>query len=259
MLRLTDWPGVFAALAVLGLGILALGVFALPETLPRDQRRTGGARGTLRDYRQLLRDRTFVGLVLVAGLAMASVFAYVAGSSFVYQGQYGLDSQQFGLLFGAGAAGLVAASQLNVRLLNKYTPQQILRVGLAVGSVGGLALVLFAVTGFGGLPALVAALLVVLAAGGIALPNAPALALTRHGEAAGTAAALLGAAQFGIGAISAPLVGLLGTDARAMAAVVAVAMLLALGVLILSTRPAPEPASESEASLGAAEPLAVEA
>ena len=50
------------------------------------------------------------------------------------------------------------------------------------------------------------------------LPNAPALALARHGEAAGTASALLGAVQMGVGAIVSPLVGLLGNDALAMGA-----------------------------------------
>jgi DHA1 family bicyclomycin/chloramphenicol resistance-like MFS transporter len=251
VLRLTAWQGVFGALAVLGVAILLLAVFALPETLPRELRRTGGLRGTVSDYGTLLRDRTFIGLVLVAGLAMASIFAYVAGSSFVYQEQYGLDTQQFGLLFGAGAAGLIAASQLNVRLLNRYSPQQILVVGLSVGSVGAAALVVFAATGFGGLPALVGALLAVLAAGGIALPNAPALALTRHGEAAGTASAMVGAAQFGIGAVAAPLVGVLGTDALAMAAVVASGMILALVILLLSTR-SPRPAPiEAEAPAAA--------
>jgi DHA1 family bicyclomycin/chloramphenicol resistance-like MFS transporter len=241
VLRLTAWQGVFGTLAVLGAGILVLAVVALPETLPRERRRTGGARGTLRDYATILRDRTFIGLVLVAGLAMAAIFSYVAGSSFVYQEQYGLDTQQFGLLFGLGASGLIAASQLNVRLLRSYSPLRILRGGLAVGAVGALALVTFAATGFGGLPALVVALVVVLSAGGVALPNAPALALSRHGEAAGTASALLGAAQFGIGAVAAPMVGVLGSDALAMAAVVTVAMLLAFAIMLPATRTRPEP------------------
>ena len=74
-----------------------------------------GSRGTLRGYGALLRDRTYVGLVLVAGLTMAGLFTYVSGSSFVYQGEFGLDEQQFGLLFGAGAVWLIAATQLNPR------------------------------------------------------------------------------------------------------------------------------------------------
>lgn len=115
VLRVTDWRGIFVVLAALGVGLVALAVVGLQETLPPSRRRPGGVRATLGAYRTLLRDRTFVGLVVVAGLSMAALFGYVAGSSFVFQGQYGMDEQTFGLVFGAGAIGLIAATQLNVR------------------------------------------------------------------------------------------------------------------------------------------------
>ncbi|MEU4480978.1 multidrug effflux MFS transporter [Micromonospora sp. NPDC023966] len=238
LLRWSDWRGVFVALAAFGLLLVVVAVVGLRETLPPERRRHGGLAAVGRDYRALLRDRTFVGLVLVAGLAMAALFAYVAGSSFVFQQRYGLDEQQFGLAFGAGAVGLITATQLNVRLLRRYTPQRILVTALAVGTAAGLVLVSFAATGVGGLAAVLASLWVVLAAAGLAMPNAPALALSRHGEAAGTAAALLGAVQFGVGALAAPLVGVLGTGSVAMAAVVAGGMAVALAVLLTVVRPA---------------------
>ncbi|WP_262282001.1 multidrug effflux MFS transporter [Micromonospora sp. MA102] len=238
LLRWSDWRGVFVALAVFGLLLVLVAAVGLRETLPPERRRHGGVAAVGRDYRALLRDRTFVGLVLVAGLAMAALFAYVAGSSFVFQQRYGLDEQQFGLAFGAGAVGLITATQLNVRLLRRYTPQRILVAALTVGTGAGLVLVSFAATGVGGLPAVLASLWVVLAAAGLAMPNAPALALSRHGEAAGTAAALLGAVQFGVGALAAPLVGVLGTGSVAMAAVVAGGMAVALIVLLTVVRPA---------------------
>ncbi|SCL48026.1 multidrug effflux MFS transporter [Micromonospora chersina] len=238
LLRWSDWRGVFVALAVFGLLLVVVAAVGLQETLPAERRRRGGVAAIGRDYRALLRDRTFVGLVLVAGLAMAALFAYVAGSSFVFQERYGLDEQQFGLAFGAGAVGLITATQLNVRLLRRYTPQRILVTALAVGTAAGLVLLSFAATGFGGLAAVLASLWVVLAAAGLAMPNAPALALSRHGEAAGTAAALLGAVQFGVGALAAPLVGVLGTGSVAMAAVVAGGMAVALVVLLTVVRPA---------------------
>jgi len=238
VLRWTDWRGVFIALAGFGVVLLTLAMLKLPETLPAHLRRRGGVLDTARIYGSLLRDRTFVGLVVVAGLAMAALFAYVSGSSFVFQEQYGLGEQQFAIVFGAGAIGLIAASQLNVRLLRRYTPQRILVTALAVGAVAGFGLLVFAVTGFGGLPAILVSLWVVLAASGLAMPNAPALALSRHGEAAGTAAALLGAVQFGIGAVSAPMVGVLGNGSVAMGLVVFSGMVAALAVLFLVVRPA---------------------
>src|SRR3954469_24669976 len=89
VLRFTSWRGVFVVLAVYGVALLAIGWFALPETLPPSRRVSSGVTGTLATYRDLFRDRAYVGLVLVAGLTMASLFSYVAGSSFVYQRQFG--------------------------------------------------------------------------------------------------------------------------------------------------------------------------
>jgi len=237
VLNWTSWRGVFVVLALLGIAMLTVTALALPETLPVDRRRNGGVRGTVRDYGRLFTDRAYIGLILVAGLAMAALFAYVSGSSFVFQEQYGLNEQEFGFVFGAGAVGLITATQLNVRLLRRWTPSQILVTSLAGGAVAGLVLLLFAATGFGGLVGVLIPLWVVLASAGLAFPNAPALALSRHGEAAGTAAALLGAVQFGVGALAAPLVGLLGTAAVGMALVIAGGMLAANVMLLLVARP----------------------
>jgi len=236
LLRLTDWRGVFGALAVLGALLLLMAARALPETLPPSRRRTGGVAGTARAYRALLRDRSYVGLVLVAGSAMAALFAYVSGSAFVLQEQYGLDEQQFGLAFGAGALFLIGATQLNVRLLDHTGPAQVMTGALVAGVLASGVLLAIAATG-GGLVPLLAALWAVLAAVGLVMPNAPALALSRHAHVAGTAAALLGAVQFGVGAVAAPLVGLLGTDATAMGLVMLGGTVSALAVLLLVVRP----------------------
>ena len=244
ILRFTSWRGVFALLAAYGLVLLVVGWAAVPETLPPERRRSSGVRGTLRVYRGLLRDRTYVGLVLVAGLTMAGLFSYVSGSSFVYQGQFGLDEQQFGLLFGVGAFWLIAATQVNPLLLRRWSPQQVLVAGTVAGALAGATLVALEATGTGGLAGVTAALWAVLAACGLALPNAPALALSRHGEVAGSAAALLGAIQFGVGAVVSPVVGLLGNDAAAIGLVVLTSLALAIAVLVGVVRPWQLPAGD---------------
>ncbi len=237
VLRFTSWRGVFVVLAVLGLMLVVVAAVALPETLPAARRRPLGVRNTLRTYRGLLRDRTFVGLVLVAGLSMAGLFGYVAGSSFVFQEEFGLNQQQFGLLFGAGALFLIGATQLNAALLRRFEPRVLLPFGLALGAVAGATLLVLAATHTGGIVGVVAPLWTVLFAVGLVIPNAPALALARHGEAAGTAAALLGAIQMGVGAIVSPLVGILGNDAIAMGAVMTGGAVVALAVLLIVVRP----------------------
>ena len=237
VLRFVSWRGVFAVLAAIGLAMVVLAARAVPETLPPARRRPAEVVATLRTYGGLLRDRVFVGLVVVAGLAMSGMFGYVAGSSFVFQGQFGLDQQQFGLLFGAGALFLIGGTQANAALLGRFEPRVLLPAALALALVADAVLVVVALTGIGGLAGIIAPLWVALFAGGLAVPNTPALALARHGEAAGTASAVLGATQMGVGAVVAPLVGVLGNDAVAMGAVMAGAAVLALVVLYAVVRP----------------------
>jgi DHA1 family bicyclomycin/chloramphenicol resistance-like MFS transporter len=237
VLRFTSWRGVFVVLAVLALLMILMAARAVPETLPAARRSPVGLRNTLRTYRGLLRDRTFVGLVLVAGLAMAGLFGYVAGSSFVFQEEFGLDEQQFGFLFGAGAIFLIGGTQLNAALLRWFEPRMLLPFALALAVVAGAVLITLSVMNVGGLVGVLAPLWTVLFATGLVMPNAPTLALARHGESAGTAAALLGAIQMGVGAVVSPVVGVLGNDAVAMGLVMGAGAALGLAVLLIVVRP----------------------
>ena len=126
-----SWHWVFAALVVLAGGLLLVAALALPETLPPSHRRPLRVRGIAATYVELLRDKRFVILVLVAALGMSGLFAYIAGASFVLQGTYGLDQQAFALVFGAGAVALIGATQFNVVLLRRFSPQTIMVWALA--------------------------------------------------------------------------------------------------------------------------------
>jgi DHA1 family bicyclomycin/chloramphenicol resistance-like MFS transporter len=236
LLAFTSWRGVFAALALIGLVLIPITARLLPETLPRERRQTAGVRGTLRNYGRLLHDRTFVGLALVAGLTMTGLFGYVSGASFVFQQEFGLGQQQFALLFSSGAIFLIAATQLNPVVLRWLEPRQVLVAGVVTAAVG--AGLMLALAGIGaGLIGVLLPLWLTLFAAGFALPNAPAVALGRYGDNAGTAAALLGAVQFGTGAVISPLVGVLGNDSVAMATVIAGGLTLSLVVLVAVVRP----------------------
>lgn len=238
VLLVGSWRLVFAALAIMGVALMTLAIVSLRETLPPERRRASGVMPVLRTYRSLLRDAQFVVLVLVAALAMSSLFAYIAGSSFVLQEEFGLDEQQFAIVFAAGAISLIGASQLNVLLLGRFAPVQIVLAALSFAVLAGGVMAVLAIAEIGGMAGFVIPLWFVLGAVGFVMPNAPALALSRHGEAAGGAAALLGAAQFGLGAIVAPIVGALGNDAVAVSTTMvatSAAALAALGVITART------------------------
>jgi MFS transporter, DHA1 family, multidrug resistance protein len=224
---------VLAGAAVL---LCVLAMLGLRETLPVERRRPATVRATLSGYRSLLADRVFVALAFTGGSMMAAMFAYVSGASFVLQDGFGLDEQAFGLVFGVNAAGLTLTSQLNPVLLRWFTVRQVLSGAVVAAMTASAALLIVGLTGAGGLAAVLVALALVVSTAGLALPNTPALALTRHGEAAGTAAAVLGCVQFGVGGVVAPLVGASGsTTAAPMAAVMlgvtSLAALLMFGVV----------------------------
>ena len=222
LLRLTSWRGVFVALSVLGVALTAMSARLLPETLPRERRRAAGLAVTLRTFAQLLRDRRFVGFVLIVGLGGGAMIGYVAGSSFVLQDVYGASPQLYGALFGMNALFLVVGAQVNAQLLATRSPRSLLGIGLAAMVVAGLALVAIVSLPGAGLAAVTAPLTLLMASWGFIHANALALALADHPQVAGTAAALLGVSQYAFGAVTAPLVGLAGSDtAMPMAVVIA--------------------------------------
>jgi len=232
VLGLTSWRGLFVVLGLFALFLIALVKFEIQETLPPERRRPGSLSGIAHAYRGLMRDPVFVALTWVSGLSMAAMFAYVSGASFVMQDQFGLDEQQFGFVFGAGSVFLIGGTQLSGKLLSRWDMRQILFASLVGASISTGVLLAVALADVGGLPALLGPLWITLAFTGTAMPNAPAIALTLHGEAAGSAAALVGAVRYAVGAVAAPIVGVLGNEAPAMTAVMFLGTVASLAVLV---------------------------
>jgi DHA1 family bicyclomycin/chloramphenicol resistance-like MFS transporter len=233
------WRAIFVALAVFGAACFLMVLAALPESLPEDRRARAGLGQALRVYGSLLADSRTMGYALAGGLASAAMFAYISGSPFVFIELNGVPPERFGLLFGMNAFGLILASQLNRWLLGRYRGGQILPVALATTAGSGLALLAAAAAG-AGFPVLLAALFVCIASTGLVQPNSTAAAMAPHGGRAGSAAALLGAVQFALGALAGSLVGVLhdGT-AVPMAATVALCGASAYAALrLLAQRPA---------------------
>ncbi|MFD1716742.1 multidrug effflux MFS transporter [Georgenia deserti] len=232
------WRSTFMVLAVLGAILILVLSKALPETLPPDRRRSEGLRGAARGYRVLLRDRHFMALAVLPGLGMGALMSYVAGSPFVFQEEYGLGETQFALIFAVNGAGLVAGAQVNAALMRRVTPLGVIRVIAPTTAVLGVWLLLVALGGdhsTGGLVALLVPLFLMLTINSLLMPNASALALSQHGERAGSAAALVGALQAGVAGTISPVVGALGGDGIAMAAVMLTTVVVALVVIALAT------------------------
>ncbi|MFG3256184.1 multidrug effflux MFS transporter [Streptomyces sp. NPDC048172] len=241
VLRFTDWRGVFLVLAVIGLALVLVVLRALPETLAREDRHTGGLPDALRTMGRLLGDRVFTGYLLMASFTFAALFSYVSASPFVVQEIYGASPQTFSLLFMVNSIGLVALGQLNGKVLVGRVPlDRVIAFGLCQIGLAAAALVVMTSGVFGkvGLVPLAAGLFVLMSGMGLVMPNANSQALMRTPHAAGSASALLGTSQFLVGAIASPLVGIAGEKtAVPMALTQASAVLIAALAFVALCRP----------------------
>ena len=231
----TDWRGMFAFLSAVGAVLLALCATGFPETLPEEDRTTGGVRASLVVIAGLGADRTFVGAVLNQGLMYAALFAYLAGATYVLQDGYGLSPQQYALAFGANSAGFMLFGWAGGRLAETWDVRGTIGVGVALSGAGAVALVMVGLRS-PSLPVVLIALFILAAGVALASPAATTLALADHPEAAGTASSLLGMVRFGLGGVAAPLVGLGGPEDVLPLGLVATGAVIASGAAALYAR-----------------------
>jgi len=230
------WRAIFVVLALVGLAALLLCWRFLPETLPPERRRRVAVPQIARDFGGLLATAPFMAAALGSGSAIAGMFAYIAGSPFVFITLHGVAAENFGWLFGAGAAGVVGFGQLAGPLAQRFGRARVYGAALLGLTVAGLAGALVVALG-AGFWALYAALLGYLCMMGLALPLGAVIAITPFPHMAGTASALIGTLQFTLGALAGLALSLLhdGT-ALPMAGVIAAAGSLGLAAWVLLGR-----------------------
>jgi DHA1 family bicyclomycin/chloramphenicol resistance-like MFS transporter len=219
LLNVTDWRGVFLALAAIG-AVLFVAALTQGETLPVQRRRAGGLRVVARVLHDVVRDRTFLLPALVQGLGMCAMFTYIAMGSFVLQDPAAvdgaLDPQGYSIVFAVNAVGILVAGRVSAWSVGRVGARRLLGAGVVIELVAAAALVAGALT-TRSVWALLPPLLVLVSCTGLVMPNATALALSGQGDRAGTASAVLGLLQFTFAAIVPPLVSLGGVTAVVMA------------------------------------------
>jgi DHA1 family bicyclomycin/chloramphenicol resistance-like MFS transporter len=242
LLRFLDWQGIFYFLAAYGIIVITAAFFFIVETLPPSRRSGPGGATIGARYRALFTDRIFVGVAIIGGMTFSGLFAYLSSSSFLFQDVYGLDAQQYGLLFAVNSLGIVGGVQIASRLTRAFGPQWIMAVSTVVLLLSALAIVVLDSMDAGLLGILIPLWFFIFACG-LTLPCAQVLALANHGKEAATAASLLGALNFGLAGVISPLVGYLGIEtATPMGAVMAGCTVVAIVILWALVRPKTVPA-----------------
>lgn len=211
ILAFSDWKGIFITLSIIGFLLIVVVIWRMDESLSPDMRVPNNLTQTLKNFQSLLKDRTFMGYALAQGFIMAGIFAYVAGTPFVYQTIYGVSPQLFSVLFGMNGIGLIIGSQIVGRLTGLVSEQRFLQTGLFISVTSGV-LLLIAVLLHGPLFTIVVPIFFFVASIGIISTSSFSLAMESQGHIAGSASALLGLLPFILGSITAPLVGIAGEE-----------------------------------------------
>ncbi|CAN5240630.1 multidrug effflux MFS transporter [soil metagenome] len=237
LLRLTPWRGIFGFLAVYGVLVVLAAIFFIVETLPATARALPGHSTMRQRYGALFSDRVFVGVAIIAGMTFSGLFAYLSSSSFLFQDVYGLDAQQFGILFAVNSVGIFIGVQGSSRLAKYVGPQWILGGATIVLLLSAIAIAI-ADSLHAGLLGILIPLWFFITAAGFSFPCSQVLALANHGAEAATAASLLGALNFGLAGLISPVVGLFGIhDAIPMASIMAITATVSIAVLWSIVRP----------------------
>ncbi|HEK1007750.1 TPA: multidrug effflux MFS transporter [Pseudomonas putida] len=236
LVNLAGWQSIFLTLSLFSAACLVAIGLGLPESLPAHMPRQPLS-GALRQYLRLLADRVFVGHALTGGIAIAGMFAYIAGSPFVFIKLYGVPAEHYGWLFGTNAAGFILVAQINARLLAKRGPAFLLVRAVWLYLAAGLVLLGVAALRPAHLWPLLVPLFVCISSLGCIIPNASACAMSGQGARAGSASALMGCLQFSVAAGAAALVGLLHDgSAVPMTLVVSLCGALVVSVALLTHR-----------------------
>ena len=191
-----DWRAVFIFQFAAGMVLLVAMHLLLTESRPSQPGARLQLSTALRDYWRLLRHRTLVGYSLVMAFGMSALFCYVTGAPKVMMPLYALTPQQFGWMIGLNGLAFMTASRLNVLLLHRRTPEELVRSSVWWPPCVGV--VSMAVALWQAQPPLlltIALQLTFFVSVARIGPNVSALAMAPHGQNAGAASALMGALQ----------------------------------------------------------------
>jgi len=231
------WQSIFFILATISAVTIALVYFTLPGGREPNHTLSLLPRQVTNDFLSVAKVPKFYTYAVAGALASSGLYAYVAGSPFVFMEIYKVSEKHYGWIFAFIAMGLISASQVNTVLLRKYSSEQIIRVTLFCQTLAGIALVAGSYFHILGLYSTIFLIWIFLSTQGFAFPNSSALSLAPFTGNAGTASALMGAIQLGFGAISTALVSLFNNGtAMPMSAIMCACAILSFSFLLIGRK-----------------------
>ncbi|HTI09884.1 MAG TPA: Bcr/CflA family multidrug efflux MFS transporter [Puia sp.] len=231
------WKYIFFVLTLIAAIVLAAVHFTLPESRKPDARLSLKPGAIIKGFLGVMREPQFYTYALTGAIASAGLYAYIAGSPYVFMELFKVTEQQYGWIFALVALGLIGSSQLNSVLLRTYKSEQIIKVALLCQVITAILLFAGSLLGMLELFSTIFFIFLFLCCQGCVFPNSSALSLAPFSRNAGTASALMGGIQMSIGALTSATVSWLNNHtALPMTGVMAACAMVSFTILLVGGR-----------------------
>ncbi len=232
-----SWHIVFFILMCMGILILLAAEIGLPNTFKPDTSISLKPRPIITNFITIIKEPQFYTYAFSGSIAFSGLFTYVAASPILFMDIFKVDAKTYGWIFAFMSLSFIGASQLNSLLLKKYSSEQMIFGALIVQTSISILFLALAMNSLLGLYGTITLLFLFLACLGISNPNTAGLTLAPFSKNAGSASALMGAIQLGLGALASFAVGVFVKNSMSpMVLIMTVSSILALIILILGKR-----------------------
>jgi len=230
------WHAVFIIMASLVFIILLVTMFLLPEGHQPDPSISLKIKPIILNFVAIFKEPQFYTYALAGAFSFAGLFAYVASSPAIFMDVFHLSAKAYGGVFALLSIGFIGASQVNIWLLRYYSSEQIFKRTLWCQLLLSIVFVTGSIaTGFGLIPTILI-FFGFLACTGLIYPNAAALSLMAFTKNAGSASALLGFLQIGLGALASAIIGMFKVESSLPTAAIFIGSVSIAGLILLLGR-----------------------
>ncbi|WP_145854603.1 multidrug effflux MFS transporter [Pedobacter suwonensis] len=231
------WKYVFVFLGLMAIFMLLASVFKLPESYTPDPNYSLKPKPILSNFLTVLKEPQFYTYALISSITFSGLFAYVSSSPTVFMKIYEVSKTGYGWIFALLSVAFIGSSQVNSLILKWFTSKKIVAYALIAQCIVSLVFLIFALNNWLDLYTTIGFIALFLACLGLINPNAAALSLAPFSKNAGSASALMGALQMGLGALASVMVSLFSEHSVVpMPLVMTAAAFTALGCLLIGRR-----------------------
>jgi DHA1 family bicyclomycin/chloramphenicol resistance-like MFS transporter len=231
------WHILFVVLAIMAFLVLISVHFVLPESMKADISSSLRPSMIMKNYLSVLKTSQFYTYAFTGAIAAAGLYAYIAGSPYVFIELFKVTEKQYGWIFAGVALGLITTSQVNSLLLKRFSSQEIIRVAIFCQMISGMILFIGSANALLDVYSTIVLIFLFLSCQGFIFPNTSALSMAPFQKKAGSASALMGGIQMSIGALSSMTVSALSDGtALPMTAVMAACSFTSVCVLFIGNR-----------------------